>query len=268
MEDIVPPFPVDSKKTFARIGRVADYCGICRAIRPLAVDETDEFARFLKIPLGFTRETTIKGTCEACGLVMPLDCESYAAISEFRDLDVYSLLRETFPEIASVRAEVLARAERLELAPHELSAEDRAKLIEDSLRAAALMVHDIHGRDSITDQRSRDGCLLTGFFLIVTVGVTMFVKDEAWSRRLCMFFLAVMLWTGCRALVYRIRRTPRALRKQIHPMLGRSLCALNPSLQEIEDALERMRQDNVVQTRRLRPDKVCEAVQLSRLDKP
>ncbi len=256
---VIPPSPIDHKKTFRRIGRVADYCPMCREVRPFAVDETSEYTRFLRIPLGHTRRTSLKGTCDVCGLVMPLESETYAALSEDMGDDLYALVRETFPNLSDVRADRLARARRARENPATVTAEDRDALIGEPLRAAAMMIHDIRGRDSVTDQKSKDGCLLTGFFFLVLMGVGLFVENEAWSERLMLFFLIVMLWVGWRALMYRFRRTARAIRKQIYPMLGCSLRDLSPSLPEVEKALEQMREDNVVETHRLDPQKVFNA---------
>jgi hypothetical protein len=92
------PNIADTKRTFRKAGRVADFCEICGMLRPFSVDRADEVVRVFYGPLGSTREVWWLGRCESCGLLSVLDQHRYARISSRRTASMEDLLQETFPD--------------------------------------------------------------------------------------------------------------------------------------------------------------------------
>lgn len=264
MPTIILPWPVSGMTTLKRIGRVADLCCMCRTIRPFSVDETASSVRLLMVRLPFTRRVSLKGTCEECGLVIPIARDTYRTFLQDGRVDMATLIQETFPDIREVRTDRLSREQAFK-AGAPVSPEERSFFIEEPIRAAAWMLRDIRTRTSETDRKSRDGCLLAGLFFLVLMGVVLFVEDRRIMESLMWFLLLAMVLAGVLNLRYRLFRSRRALSDQVYPLLGRSLQFFNPSREELETALMGLSAEGVKGIRRFDAAKLYAAIQVVRI---
>jgi len=265
MTAIIPPSPIDARTTFKRLGRVADFCCICRTVRPFMVDETAAYMRFLLVPLRFTRQESLKGTCETCGLVIPIERDTYRTILEDKHADLVTLTQQTFPEILQVRARRWAREEALAGDNAAISPEERSFLIEEPIRAAGWMLHDIRKRSTTTDMRYKNGCLVSGLFFLAVMASLLLIENEQLAESVMWVCFYAMVLVGILTVTYRLRRTARTLRRQLYPMIGRSLQRLNPTLREFEVSVAGLKLEDAPEVHRFNPRNLYEAAQIARI---
>src|SRR5438034_11370911 len=140
------------KQRTSLLGFVADYCAICRDVRPYAVHQLAVVSHVYWIPTGAAKPVAQVRTCLGCGAVQPVD-EQYPALAPEFDGDVARLAAQTNPRAFEARAE----RESLESAAREgaLAEPARKQLLSEPFWLLAPMVENLYARNQRAARKTR-----------------------------------------------------------------------------------------------------------------
>lgn len=111
-----------------KIGFVADFCPICRTIRPFQVMRLEAAGGLYYLGLGEGEPAGHERTCQQCDTSYPAEPATYASIAK-TILALSELKRQTYPHIEEALRDQLALEQRVRHALVHLSAEERSALI-------------------------------------------------------------------------------------------------------------------------------------------
>ncbi len=119
-----------------QLGFVADFCPVCRKVRPFAIAEVRMAAHFWFIPTEWGRFLTHRQTCRDCRTVRPCHLGQFHKPVSILSGSIDGLVEKTFPAVREVYARRLALEETVASDPAKLDAEVRAKLIVEAFELA------------------------------------------------------------------------------------------------------------------------------------
>lgn len=227
---------VDVKERRRSVGWAADLCPICRDLRSFEVSEVRRVARVYLVPIG---TGTLEGreiTCADCKSVLAFPPEEYSAISK-RRRDPAKLVELTNPALLDRMDAWFDRQERI--AQSILSRRERVAEIVSVLSALEHMAW----------LRSRGGpeefamgiCIV--FFLL-----TLIVTLTTWTT--VGFVLQVVLLTSLLTslsigLILMLTHRPMSVSRHLVPRIVRALEPLEPTFDELGDALALARRNGL-----------------------
>jgi hypothetical protein len=207
---------------------------MCHEIRPFQVWTTglvDQVGGFTIGPAGPEQWEVI---CTVCGIPIWHDGNPYSCYSTERSQSVDALLEHTNPRFARLRSERLLLEQRLQSGV--LAASERAELMLESFRNAdRALAWSLHKRSGL--QRVRTVIKWT---LLGTIPWILFVTALRWPD--LMMWLPLMI-SGAWLVVMLTRHRGRARRMTqtwLIPAIVAAIRPLQPSLTELEDALQRL----------------------------
>jgi hypothetical protein len=220
-----------------KIGRVADYCSVCRDFRPFRGSKLESVGHVYAIPLGSCKTLGYTRTCESCSCTFPMQPEVYSSLSKDRQAPLAVLTRETHPQILEhccqqIQLDWQARHGKL-------SAEERRAYI---LEPFILLNDRLEGWVS---RPSFDGCVVVSFLMTVAlfcVSMSRFShrghasgepSSEVLIGLVFASFLAYLIASGS--------RLGRFMRTQILPIAAESLRSCSPTAVELEAAVEHLK---------------------------
>jgi len=245
------------------VGLVADFCPICRDIRPFTLRKilkvkTSGFI-LVAIPVVEHYESTEVGcdrVCNICNLDLPAISAMYESVEPVTGLTLDELVRETNPEIYKKAGERLALEERIRSG--KLESDRRREFLLEPFRVLEHRIRKIRGSDRDSLSRILVGALILSIAgLIVSSCVPHPVKDAL--QTICGLGLAgsllALIVRGCGRL-NRKAKLGLVLRSEIYPLLGRALKPLNPSREEIMDVFQDLRRERTISGLVLNPESI------------
>ena len=248
-----------TKVTTRRMGYVAEFCPICRGVRPLQVDSVNSVGHLYFIPLGRGKVVCYRGRCADCGLLREVDPLAYLSFAGTSGGSIQALVAETFPGLADVYAERLAFEDKLRERLGSLSGDERTASILEPFEAIAPMVE---GRTAVEfDRKSGWGCALTfivpSCFLVAAAAVR-----SAHLQSVLLIASAVAFGLGTVVTAFFLATGPsRYIRERVLPMLVRSLRPLKPTEAELAQALDKMAGVSLKVGRKLKPQQILDLAQ-------
>jgi hypothetical protein len=164
-----------TKRVERKQGFVADFCPVCRTIRPFQLTRVNMVGHVYYISFGQGDLDGYFIECADCGLQLNVDPAQYAGTEQRRVTDTEALVNRTFPKLRAVHAERLQLEEQLRKSPTTLSPEQRAELLMEPFGLLNPIVEAHCGEDTHFDKQSGLGCagtlvLATALFLRATTG--------------------------------------------------------------------------------------------------
>jgi len=227
------------KKTSVRVlGRVAEFCPICRAIGVFELLETRLVPHFYYIPLGRGRLAGNHVRCRRCATPLSVDAERYASVSQDKSADARAL----FPTLGPQAAAAIQSRQKLEerVLAGGLSPEERTELLEEPF----LLL------DSRLETRAAEGSLdrKSGTALAATIGVPLLLAIiEEHAPPSFGFVLGAAqvasVVVGLVATLYLfVTGHRRFYRGTIEPLLAGALAPLRPTREELLRALKKLKE--------------------------
>ena len=220
-----------------RVGRVADFCFVCRDFRPFRGAKIESVGHFCSIPLGSRTTLGYLRTCESCGCTFPMHPQVYASLSGDRRAGLDALIVETQPRIWENWYDRL-QLERRAREGHLTADERREFLLEPFL----LLNHRVEGRASSSrwDPKVMLGLLATAASLVYAMS---FLERHPPTSGDVPKEVAFGLFVAC--LLYYLRAVAtgsrRFTRRHILPIIVESLRPLSPTAEELEAAVRHLR---------------------------
>lgn len=250
-----------SKRVEKKLGWVAEFCPLCRALRAFKLIRVGTAGHVYYITLGEGKLVGHLIQCGDCGLKVAAEPSRYAALEKRRIDDLELLAQRTFPSWRSVYAGRLALEEQLRKTPAGLTPEQRKALL---MEPFALMNPQIEARYSGElqfDKQSGLGCLAAlflpaGLFIYGTRALKGVQQDRVLIAAAILFGIGG-LYTAAQLILGRGRFVDR----RIVPILARSLVPLNPTYHEIAECLDRCRAEGMRIGKTVKPERLAGELQ-------
>jgi len=249
-----------------RLGYVAEFCSACHEIRPFRLDKHGLEDRLLFIPLGMKSVTGHEATCTGCGTPRLANPATYAGVARKPGGDLESLVRQTFPEIRQIHAELL-RMEKAR-ADGSLTPADKEKLMTHVFVTFEKQVQDNFG-DFM--QARGPGVWMILLTVFAAVAGSILIQGDTMAEHQKREAALVILYGGFLAglflsVLLMILQPRRTFRRRILPAMARALVPLHPSRSELEEVVERMRKSGFKVGKKTRPETLL--LEISRVAGP
>lgn len=233
------------------LGRVAEYCPLCREIRPCRVTQIESISHLYFIPISRAK---IKGhivECEKCRQRVSTHIGVFTGFSRNRNDTIDKLIEQTNPDIEARLIRKLELAERA--AGGSVSPEERLELLNAPFQAIAAAVE---GRVAQMHADRQSGALL----LALAAAVLGFFLSLAFARHGA---LRPILLYGCGiagalifiALIWSLATEPRRfIKRRLGPLIIESLADLHPTREELKTVFRGLRARRLVVGRKISPD--------------
>jgi hypothetical protein len=245
-----------TKVRHRNLGYRAEFCRICRQIRPFKVVQIRSVGHIYYIPIG---SGTIHGhtmSCEQCGIAINADVEDAMNCSPKRVADLAELIAKTRPQIeqeCSGRLDLEARVKS-----KKLTAQERETLI---LEPFLLLNPGIQARSGqiLFDKVSGIGCLATIAIplAIIWIGMARFPGSDETRGKFALGAAGLLTIFTLGALATDGRRFGR---RKIVPKLAAALAPLDPTPEEIDRAFAKMKQMKWAIGKKIKSEDVTNAI--------
>ncbi len=219
------------------LGRVADFCPICRDFRPFRLAQVETSRSIYYLPYGPRIFVGFSRTCEECGMEARADLSTYRARLADPGADLGTLIAETNPDVRRNWAARLILEDRVR--SRKLGAGERVTLLREPFDWADEAVKR-HNEEGMLDRPTGLGCLLTFLAPAACLGLL----PLAWNGPAESIEVATLaLGALCLAFTFLAIVTDgrRYYRRAILPRLVDAIRPIDPSLEEIEAIFESLR---------------------------
>ncbi|BEU94738.1 hypothetical protein ACDW_04430 [Acidovorax sp. DW039] len=223
------------KLVHRKLGHVADFCPICRKPRPFVLQRIGSAGHVYYISVGEGALVGFERTCLKCNTTFNAEPTHYAKVAP-KLLPWNDLVRQTFPTLHEAWADRLALEQQVLSNPHSLSAQDRHALIRSPF---LLLSPKVEQRFASTHlDKEVVFALIGAIVLLMTVPpVAGKFMSDAPERGLLVALLAGGALVGWQ--IYQSSR--RFMRRQILPVLARSLMPLKPTPGELQAVVSELK---------------------------
>jgi hypothetical protein len=244
-------------------GLVADFCPLCRAIKPYEVLCIEKVPHLYHI-------ITLKGEvagfelrCMQCAFVKSAPEGLFQNLADAYDGDLEQLVEQTFPTIRGSYAERLVLEDQLRHGQTRLAPEVRQSLLEEPFALLAGRVEWRFGAGVDVSKLDRRDWIALRVSMLVAFGLLgVSVMFQLW--RPDDFILGALSVVGCAALlavaaaVVGSTSERRFLRERVRRPLVRALKPLRPTLAEVSAILEKCRGQKLKIAQKLSADDVID----------
>lgn len=227
------------KYSFKQLGYAADFCPICRGPSAFRLRRRSLVPHVYYIPSGAGTVLGDERQCLQCRVEFNTDLARYDVLAKKRG-SCEQLLAETFSGFAMVERNRLDIEKRIRRDPHEFSPADRQTLLRQPFELLANKV------EADTRNLRVDAGVGLGFaaaIALLMIGVplaTRFAPDDTDMVTLTLLAIGVVIVVAQFALT-----SKRYVRREIGPLLVRSLAPLKPTEAELAAVVTPLRQQRV-----------------------
>lgn len=237
------------KPVYRKIGYAADFCPICRKIRPFRVTRIGIASHVYYVTSGEGELAGYTRTCQKCNIELNCDPHIYASMSK-RLAPLEELVVQTLPNYREVYGPTLAQESIIRKNPYSLPNPERYSLI----RHPFLLISPKVEKWSATSRMDilSTLALLASFFVVfpgVIAALSPMVGIEA-SILTALVFAALL--TGWQMVAAR----KRFMKREVFPILARALSPLKPSKEELVSILAELKQLKHKVGGKLKPDEL------------
>lgn len=250
-----------TRKVVRGLGYVSDFCPICRSIRPFRVESINMAGHIYFIPIGRGQIVGFKAACQECDFIIGVDAMKYKTVSKKTQPDMASLINETFPNIDKVYHDRLRIEEKVIKFGSELSVEEREALVIEPLNAIAPMMEEMAGGKFYVDKIAKiiftfSVSVPIFLFIICCFGKNRNIQDKILLPAVGISFIVGLIVS----VIFLLTSNLRYLRNIILPMLAKSLKPLKPTEEELQNALEKLRNAGFYAGRKLNAKDIVKAI--------
>jgi len=219
------------KLVYSKLGYVADFCPICRSPQAFEVQSVGVASHVYYVSFGKGALAGHQRKCRECGVTLDAKPTNYATISDqLRPLP--QLIMGTFPNLTTAYQAALSLEERVRTSPSSLTAQERRALIRNPLVLMSPKVEKRYASTHIDLQT-----VITFFGVLVALFAEAAVVERI-APQYVPQSIVIMGVIGIILIGWQISLSNRRfVRRNIIPILARTLKPLAPSAEEVEAAL-------------------------------
>jgi hypothetical protein len=242
-------------------GYVADFCAICRAIKPFRVQDIVLAHHFFYVP--FIRAGVVGQvlTCTSCGQQSFVDPGTREAFVDDAHADMDRLVRETNPTLLEDLTDRLVLEEKAKLSPPQLTPGERTALLTEPFVALS---------SQVARRFAPGGCANVLGSLALVVGLFLACLWIVYSGETKGGMYALVTAGGVVAaalLVYAVwsfvTSKGRYMKRRVVPLLARALAPLDPKQAELVEVLAALEADGHKIAGKLKPAWILDAVRMA-----
>ena len=242
------------RKTIRRKkGYVADFCPLCRTPNSFLLERVGSAGHIYGISFGEGKLVGFERTCQECGIAFAADPNTYVSFLK-KPASLNELVIQTFPNLRVVLRERLALEEKIRQSPKTLAREERDALIRSPF---LLLSAKVEKRFSAVHIDKGVGLSMIAALALVLVGLEglkPIAPPDSQAELITIFFA-----TGLSIVVWQIVMSgKRFMRRQIVPLLAKSLRPLQPSEPELAAALSELKKSKYKIGKKLKLEDLAE----------
>ena len=247
-----------TRAKFRRVGRVADFCPVCRTPQAFHLIRIGIASHLYFISIGQGTLHGYESRCEGCGGLWPTDGRRYRHTSGNEELGIDELMERTFPGLAEAYADELATA-RL-VAAGKCPATARTDLLYEPMIALNYGVErQVTHREYGPIQR-RIGWATLGVLIVLLL--FMYIYPEGAGERFLLQFFAITFLALFAASAYCLLTAMGSyLGRVTIPALARSLAPLEPTQGELAAALLELKKRGLRIGRKVKAKRLYRAIE-------
>lgn len=240
-----------------RLGYVGDFCPICREVRTFRLEEVRLVRHLYYVPIGRIEAAGHQIECAACGVALRAEPEDFPTLSQDASAEARALATRASPRISAHIAKRQDLEDRARL--RRLSAEERAALI---LEPFQLLEPKLAARLMRTNLDARSGgALLATFALPILFFYAAGRSQEPFSTALeWAAILSIAAGLGATAALAATDGR-RFFQRSLEPLLARCLGVLEPSLEELTAAIEKLRAQDTAVGKKAQAQRLWDAIE-------
>lgn len=247
-----------TKRTLTKLGFIADFCPICRQIRPFSVSRVGKVGHIYYISFGEGELVGYLAECQTCHLKLSANPQLYQTVSKSLSPDLISLIQGTFPELHQYYQERFEVEEQIKRDPQKLPAPVRAALIEEPFHLLSPLVEARLSGETHFNRESGFGCLFTIVMVFLLGMFQSHIPD----------WLSGLGWLVIGGgIVYTIAQlflsNQKYLDREVVPLLASCLKPLSPTSDELQACLNKLAILKQRLGRRLKAQQLLRAIEQS-----
>lgn len=223
------------KAVYKKIGYAADFCPVCRQIRPFQVTRVGIASHVYYVTSGEGELAGYTRTCQKCKIELNCDPHIYAATAK-KLLPLEELVVQTLPNYRQIYGPVLDQESMIKKNPHALPDAERYSLI----RHPFLLISPKVEKWNATSQLDLPFtlALLCAIFVVFPGGIATLAPLLGVEAAI-LGALTLAIITG----VWQMRAArQRFMNREVFPILTRALRPLKPSQEELGSVLAELKQ--------------------------
>jgi len=236
------------KLVYRKQGYVADFCPICRVPSAFELKRVGSAGHVYYVSVGEGQLVGYERTCQTCRTPLKAEPSTYASVAH-APAALPALQAQTFPNLTTALSERLALEERVRNAPASLTADERQALIRSPF---LILSPKVEKRFKTTQFDGKAALSIVAAIVLMVLGPALVsvVAPNAADVAIPVFIalgLALVIWqmmSGGR----------RFMKREIVPVLARTLGPLSPTRTEIDATLQELRTAKHQIGRKLRVD--------------
>ena len=249
-----------SRKTEKKEGYVAEFCPVCRAIKPFQLSRVGVSDHLYGVSLGQAKVLGHAGICQECGIRIGVDAVGYTAFAKYPGTDVEALIRQTFPRIREARAPRLALEDQVRTGT--LAPADRETLLMEPFHLFSDLTEANFAGSIHIQGKGGWGCLGTFVvaFAVLLICNAIWVLPEQRDSIMGIFF-GILVIGGLYSFVQLLLEPGRIFSRKIIPGLAKALAPLKPTKEELASCIERFKRSGFKIGKKTKLDVLWKAIQ-------
>ncbi len=244
------------------LGYVADYCPMCRDIRPFRLIRRGRASHLYYISFGSGKLFDHVIRCEECGVDIKQDPTRYVKVEKSRPAHLSDLIQATFPALPSMYAESLARDVEIRKNPRALPLDQREAMLLEPFRLLHLVVDAHYAKGTAMDKPAGIGCFGTLLVPALIIGITLWLQKEGPMADAPIVAAVTAFGLGGLYTFIQVGLAPgRFMRSQVIPKIARALAPLQPTEAELLHCLERCRSVEWVIGKKIKPKQILDEIE-------
>jgi hypothetical protein len=250
------------KSVRSTVGRVADFCPICRDMRAFELSHIGRSAHLYGVALSKGDTLYFEATCQTCGVYFSTHERKYASVATGEGATLEHLLSECGPRRPEHLRKDLEQAERMRAGT--LTPEERRAMMSETFEF--LNEHARHRRNQISADQKTNGSCTTSILVFCGMWFVLyawgrFVPSHPIGGAKTIYILAGIVMIGVVYTFWQIYGdTQRFATSSILPKLARALQPLHPTSEELKALHARFLKRKFTLARCLTAEKIERAI--------
>ena len=227
-----------TKRTERNQGLVADFCPICRDLRPFQLIRVGLASHVYYVSFGEGKLAGYLIRCTDCGVDLGTQPTRYSTVEKDSRVSLEVLVRDTFPRLREAYAERLELESRIKRTRSALTGDDYRRFLMEPFALLNPLVEKRFANSTQMDKPAGIGCLGT-----LLLGGAIFFGSMKFSGptqdKILIAALIVVVIGTIYTFVQMHLGTGRFFRSKILPTLVKALKPLEPTREDLADCVGR-----------------------------